>query len=66
MPLSRYIASGDIEARLSAEMVERYQQLAAGMAADWADYRERVGFIKGVCRAMDIVEELAKDGRRAA
>lgn len=37
------------------------EQIGMGMAADWGDYRERVGDIKGLKKLERIITELTED-----
>ena len=50
-----------LRAKLSKRYGELMQQVADGYAKDWADYRERVGFARGVKEAMEICEMVEKD-----
>ena len=54
--------AGRLEARLKQEINEYAGQLARGLADDWPDYKERVGVIKGLERAVEIAQEIAKQG----
>lgn len=42
---------------LAQLLEEKEEQLLAGYASDWADYRERKGYIEAVRRCIDICEE---------
>ncbi len=46
-----------LEERLEAEVADRIKELSLGMAADWSDYRNRVGHIGGLSRAMELLED---------
>ncbi len=50
-----------IAGRLEKRRIELMAQLAEGNAADWPDYKERVGVIRGLQNAIDIAGELEKD-----
>lgn len=47
--------------RVNQEVAELSNRIVIGMAADWPDYRERVGTIKGLSRLKDFIDELTED-----
>ena len=40
---------------------ELIEQMATGYAQDWADYRERVGTVKGLDTALALCDEVEKE-----
>lgn len=57
---------------LRKEIAEKSIQLTRGMAEDWADYKGRSEYIKGLQRAVDLAENIEtelrgdRDVRRSA
>lgn len=47
--------------RIEFEIREESGRLAKGMAADWADYKTRVGIILGLEKLKTIIDELTED-----
>lgn len=47
--------------KLEAAKLRESGNIARGLAQDWGDYRNRVGYIKGISEAIDICEELTKE-----
>ncbi len=52
-----------VAARLVKEIQAKSEQVAQGYPADWADYRQRVGELKGLQRAIEICQEIDKEMR---
>ena len=50
-----------LRSRLAVEIAEQSRQLANGAAADYPDYRERVGMLRGLRKLDEIVTELTED-----
>lgn len=50
-----------LRAKVTAEIAERTRQLGTGMAADYPDYRERVGTIRGLLLLNEYLTELTED-----
>lgn len=46
---------------VGASIEEKTKQLGLGMAKDWADYQERVGYISGLKDLDRIINELTED-----
>ena len=53
----------NLRTKIESRISERGGQLAAGYAADWGNYKERVGVIKGLTEALGFCEELEKRER---
>ena len=43
---------------LRAEYAQCAEALAEGVAQDFPDYKERVGYLRGLARAVDIAKEM--------
>jgi hypothetical protein len=52
-----------LRGKLLARKVELVGQMAAGNAQDFADYKQRVGVIRGIDEALAICEEIEKEER---
>jgi hypothetical protein len=50
-----------LKSAVAEEIKTATEQLAMGMGADWGDYRERVGDIKGLKKLDRIITELTED-----
>ncbi len=50
-----------LRGKLSARVNELAGQLAAGNAQDWADYKERVGHLRGLGDAINICTEIERE-----
>jgi hypothetical protein len=61
----RQIRNDVLEEAINAAITERRDWLAGGKAADWPDYRNRVGQIEGLSAALQIVIGLAEESRPA-
>ena len=49
-----------LHAALQAEVNDQIAPLAEGSASDFLDYKDRVGFIRGLRRAMDVADGILK------
>lgn len=52
-----------VAAKLQKEIQTHGNQLAEGYAKDWPDYQARIGFIKGLKRAIEMCQEADKEIR---
>ena len=59
---SSYIPQ-DLKSTLLRERVSRVEALGAGVAADYADYKKRVGEIVGIDIALRLIEIANQDER---
>lgn len=50
-----------VRGRLNQRFNELTGQLAAGNAEDWADYKQRVGVLRGFMEAIDICTEIERE-----
>jgi hypothetical protein len=50
-----------VKSRLGAILREEQENLALGVAADWADYRYRCGVMRGLSTAIDLCDEVLKE-----
>lgn len=67
-PVRRYYdddprVSRALVAQLRMEIAERAPPVLRGLADDWADYRGRTEYIKGLERAIEIAQEIEKKMR---
>ena len=72
--MARLLATGDrviphnlpeaLRSRLAIEIAEQSRQLAGGAAADYPDYRERIGVVRGLRKLDEIITELTEDKER--
>lgn len=53
-----------VRRRLAARLAELSAQLADGNAEDWADYKARVGHLRGLSDAIDICTEIEREQER--
>lgn len=53
----------NLRSKIAARQSQLAEQLSAGCAQDWPDYKERVGVIKGLTEALGICDELEKRER---
>ena len=44
--------------KVDEAIAESQKLLAIGMAADWSDYKERCGYLKGLRKARDMIVDL--------
>ena len=51
-------------AELELEILDRAKKLVSTESLDFADYRARVGFIKGIQRAFDLIGAVEQEFRR--
>lgn len=56
-------ASRTLKAKLIESQRNLAQQIVDGFAADWADYKARVGHIKGLGEAIQICDQIDQDER---
>lgn len=47
-----------LKEKITEEIGEEQKRLATGMAADWPDYKERCGLLKGLKRASDMIDDI--------
>ncbi len=59
MPLSR--SEGLLLQRIQAEMENRAAHIVAGGSRDFTEYRESVGFLDGLRRSVELMEEIQKE-----
>ena len=52
--------SNTLREKLDAEAHDTAHKLTTSIAQEYADYRERVGVVKGLRRAIDILNEIEK------
>lgn len=52
-----------LKAKLIRRRIDLGDQLVEGYASEWADYRERVGVIKGLAEAIAICDQVEKEER---
>lgn len=52
-----------VRGRLEAEIATLAGQVAGGFASDWGDYKERVGVLKGLHKALDHCADAERDLR---
>lgn len=50
--------------KVKVELERHAEDLAMGSADDYAQYREKVGFIRGLMTATDIFEDIANRARK--
>lgn len=50
--------------RIADEIAEQSRQIANGAAADHADYKHRVGQIRGLGRVIEILDDITTDKER--
>jgi hypothetical protein len=63
-PLDHPRMARTLAGRIEKRRIELQAQLASGNAADWPDYKERVGAIRGLQEAIDIAKEIEQDMER--
>ena len=51
----------NLRAKLEQRCEQLVGQVGGGYASDWADYKERIGVIKGLIEAIAICEEVEKE-----
>lgn len=47
----------DLRALIAEEIADKTKNLVSGTAADYADYRERLGYIRALERVSDLCDE---------
>ncbi len=52
-----------IKKRLTEIRAERASDLVSGLAADWADYKHRVGVLEGIDEALRVCEDIERAER---
>jgi hypothetical protein len=52
-----------IKKKLMEIRAERASDLVSGLAADWADYRRRVGVLEGIDEALHVCEDIERAER---
>ncbi len=50
-----------VKNRLAQMMRERQEDLALGLAQDWADYRYRCGVVQGLSLAIELCDEVFRE-----
>ena len=55
------LLAANLPARIKKEQDERRLQVSEGYATDYADYRERIGVIKGLQVAIQLCEQLNRE-----
>lgn len=63
-PLDHPRMARTLAGRIAARKRDLEMQLMAGNAEDWADYKQRIGVIRGLNEAIDIAGELEKELER--
>lgn len=50
-----------VESQLRLVLTVTHDQIVGGYPADWGQYRQQVGFVQGLIRAIEICQEANKD-----
>lgn len=54
-----------IQDKLTALIAEETTRIALGTATDWADYKDRTGYLRGLRKLEGIINELQEDKKIA-
>lgn len=54
-----------IQDKLTALIAEETTRIVLGTATDWADYKDRTGYLRGLRKLEDIINELQEDKKTA-
>lgn len=63
-PVDHPAVARTLGAKLAKRRSEFAEQIALGNAEDFPDYRERVGFIRGLKEAIDLCEAVEREHQR--